>query len=665
MRTKTFSGKIITVLLAVMLFLSTVVFQLPFVRANADEVSDVKVTSYFKTGETVYSKHGDIPVLRLVAVASESVTTKFQRKLSVSDMGLSFFMAEELSSVNFAFTTNRYFELSSSSTADTNVKVVKDGANLKLLVDGEAAASTVAYNKDTAINLSVKVNDAHYIEAAFVDVDGNVIGTAGASKAMVEDFDQTIADLAVTLTYKDGSDYENTTGVEFVYIDQKASDTSKKYRQTFALDANNNVTDAEPIVDLKDTFANFNSDGDIVLAVDKEYTVSYTAYSVRTTPATKIEVDDTVADSNVSNKRVIFNAVGDTTLKVTHNDVVVAEYDVNVVNPDASYGNEALAKVNAPKYDVSNVDAISAFKDALDKATKKEYTVTNDAGEEETITASIRLGSGQYLTIPSLKDLVSDNLTPYSNLDYTVYWAKKDTSTSFSSTSSYRVPVAEAGTYVFFVAFEDEFGNAMSSDLFYKDNDGVFTTEGCDYANFVFEFTVNDDAPRSVEGAEQQTWYKGVKNTAVKFTISAASYDTEYSLYYKNGETWVEVLAYDEDKDEGYYTDYYAENANGVFTDEDIIAIAYDGSLTFTPVKTGEYKIVCNVFEKNNANRLEGETYISVNEVKVVKPAVQPELTWIENLFTNNLGSAIFLIIGTLALIGLVVVLFIKPKEAE
>ncbi|MBO5285348.1 MAG: hypothetical protein J6B16_00455 [Clostridia bacterium] len=665
MRTKTFSGKIITVLLAVMLFLSTVVFQLPFVRANADEVSDVKVTSYFKTGETVYSKHGDIPVLRLVAVASESVTTKFQRKLSVSDMGLSFFMAEELSSVNFAFTTNRYFELSSSSTADTNVKVVKDGANLKLLVDGEAAASTVAYNKDTAINLSIKVNDAHYIEAAFVDVDGNVIGTAGASKAMVEDFDQTIADLAVTLTYKDGSDYENTTGVEFVYIDQKASDTSKKYRQTFALDANNNVTDAEPIVDLKDTFANFNSDGDIVLAVDKEYTVSYTAYSVRTTPATKIEVDDTVADANVSNKRVIFNAVGDTTLKVTHNDVVVAEYDVNVVNPDASYGNEALAKVNAPKYDVSNVDAISAFKDALDKATKKEYTVTNDAGEEETITASIRLGSGQYLTIPSLKDLVSDNLTPYSNLDYTVYWAKKDTSTSFSSTSSYRVPVAEAGTYVFFVAFEDEFGNAMSSDLFYKDNDGVFTTEGCDYANFVFEFTVNDDAPRSVEGAEQQTWYKGVKNTAVKFTISAASYDTEYSLYYKNGETWVEVLAYDEDKDEGYYTDYYAENANGVFTDEDIIAIAYDGSLTFTPVKTGEYKIVCNVFEKNNANRLEGETYISVNEVKVVKPAVQPELTWIENLFTNNLGSAIFLIIGTLALIGLVVVLFIKPKEAE
>ena len=665
MRTKTFSGKIITVLLAVMLFLSTVVFQLPFVRANADEASDVKVTSYFKTGETVYSKHGDIPVLRLVAVASESVTTKFQRKLSVSDMGLSFFMAEELSSVNFAFTTNRYFELSSSSTADTNVKVVKDGANLKLLVDGEAAASTIAYNKDTAINLSIKVNDAHHIEAAFVDVDGNVIGTAGASKAMVEDFDQTIADLAVTLTYKDGSDYENTTGVEFVYIDQKASDTSKKYRQTFALDANNNVTDAEPIVDLKDTFANFNSDGDIVLAVDKEYTVSYTAYSVRTTPATKIEVDDTVADANVSNKRVIFNTVGDTTLKVTHNDVVVAEYDVNVVNPDASYGNEALAKVNAPKYDVSNVDAIGAFKDALDKATKKEYTVTNDAGEEETITASIRLGSGQYLTIPSLKDLVSDNLTPYSNLDYTVYWAKKDTSTSFSSTSSYRVPVAEAGTYVFFVAFEDEFGNAMSSDLFYKDNDGVFTTEGCDYANFVFEFTVNDDAPRSVEGAEQQTWYKGVKNTAVKFTISAASYDTEYSLYYKNGETWVEVLAYDEDKDEGYYTDYYAENANGVFTDEDIIAIAYDGSLTFTPVKTGEYKIVCNVFEKNNANRLEGETYISVNEVKVVKPAVQPELTWIENLFTNNLGSAIFLIIGTLALIGLVVVLFIKPKEAE
>jgi hypothetical protein len=663
MRTKTISGKIITAVLSLMIFLGAVVFHVPFTRASADESTDVSVTSYFKTGETVYSKHGDIPVLRLLAIGADSVTTKFQRKLSVSDLGLSFFIADELDSVAFSFTTDRYFELSSSSTAKTDVKLVKDGSNVKLLVDGKAG-STVAYDKDTAINLHVGVNNNHYIEAVLLDASGNAIGEKVASNAMVEDFDQTMADLSVVLNYKD-VDYSNTKGVEFVYIDQMASDTTGTHKQTFALNANNAVVDAEPVVDLKDTFANFNDAGELVLAVDKEYTVSYTAYSVRTTPATKIQVDETVASANVSNKKVIFNTVGKTNLEVVHNDKVVATYVVDVVNPDASYGDADLQKANAPKYDVTNIDALNAFENALVEATQKEYTVTNDAGVEEKITASIRLGSGQYLTIPSLKDLVSDNLTAYSNLDYTVYWAKKDGSTSFSTTSSYRVPVAEAGTYIFFVVFEDEFSNAMPTDLFYKDVDGVYTTSGCAYANFVFEFTVKDDAPRSVEGATQQTWYKGVKNTAVKFDISAASYETEYTLYYKNGDNWVEVLAYDKDMEEGYYTDYYAENADGLFTDEDIIAIAYDGNLTFTPVKTGEYKIVCNVFEKNNANRIEGETFITVNEVKVVKPAVQPTLTWFEDLFTNNLGSAIFLIIGTLALVGLVVVLFVKPKEEE
>ena len=663
MRTNTISSKIITAILSLMIFLGAVVFHVPFARAIADESTDVTVSSYFKTGETVYSKHGETPVLRLLAIGDDTITSKFQRKLSVSDLGLSFFIADEISSVEFAFTTDRYFELSSSDTVKTSVKLAKDGANVMLYVDG-TVGSTVAYDKDTAINLYVGVNADHRIEAVLLDAAGNEIGSKTVSTAMVEDFDQTMADLSVVLTYKD-VDYTNTKGLEFVYIDQMASDTTGKYKQTFALNANNAVDDAEPVVDLKDTFANFNSAGELVLAANKEYTVSYTAYSVRTTPATKIQIDDTVASANISNKKVIFNTVGKTNLEVLHNDTVVASYVVDVVNADASYGDADLQKANAPKYDVTNTDALNAFKNALVEATQKEYTITNDAGVTETITASIRLGSGQYLTIPSLKDLVSDNLTAYANLDYTVYWAKKDASTSFSTTSSYRVPVAEAGTYVFFVVFEDEFANTMSTDLFYKDVDGVYTTDGCAYANFIFEFTVNDDAPRSVEGATQQTWYKGVKNTAVKFDISAASYETEYTLYYKNGDNWVEVLTYDEDMDEGYYTDYYAENANGLFTDEDIIAIAYDGSLTFTPVKTGEYKIVCNVFEKNNANRIEGETIITVNEVKVVTPAVEPTLTWFEDLFTNNLGSAIFLIIGTLALVGLVAVLFVKPKEEE
>ena len=100
------------------------------------------------------------------------------------------------------------------------------------------------------------------------------------------------------------------------------------------------------------------------------------------------------------------------------------------------------------------------------------------------------------------------------------------------------------------------------------------------------------------------------------------------------------------------------KNAAVKYTDDDIASINYNGERKFTPNKTGMYKIVCTVSEKNSSQVASGETFINVKDVTVVVPATP---TWVE----ENLASFIFLVIGGLALIGLIVVACIKPKDEE
>ena len=83
--------------------------------------------------------------------------------------------------------------------------------------------------------------------------------------------------------------------------------------------------------------------------------------------------------------------------------------------------------------------------------------------------------------------------------------------------------------------------------------------------------------------------------------------------------------------------------------------MAYDGNLTFAPAKTGTYRITCTVSLKNFSGTAVATTEIQVEEVTTVKPD--------DHFFENNIGSFIFLGIGTLALAGVIVLLCIKPKE--
>ena len=82
--------------------------------------------------------------------------------------------------------------------------------------------------------------------------------------------------------------------------------------------------------------------------------------------------------------------------------------------------------------------------------------------------------------------------------------------------------------------------------------------------------------------------------------------------------------------------------------------ISYNKTTTFIPDEVGFYKLECKAYINNRS-----ETAASIIEVKEKQKEVVVDDHWL----ANNVWSVVFLSIGTLSLIGIIVLLFIKPKE--
>ena len=247
----------------------------------------------------------------------------------------------------------------------------------------------------------------------------------------------------------------------------------------------------------------------------------------------------------------------------------------------------------------------------------------------------------------------------YEDLTHTVYYR---TPSGSGSVTDWDIPVNSAGEYRFYVVFEDEGGNTMLEEDFFTEDedDGNIITEGRYYA-FYFTFYVKDDAPISVLAVEQGTAYLGIEYVAADFNIESSGYNVVYELYYNpdanasiEGENWEESWALVPEASSASEDDEFA----GGLSYDDVSAINYDGELTFTPGLSGSYAIKCTVDSTSSVRSASAATVIRVSEdVTTVKPVSH----WLE----NNVWSVVFLSIGTLCLIGIVILLFVKPKEEQ
>lgn len=618
------SYKIIMLFTAFVLFMAAAFCSMTFGVVETSAATPV-ASSYFSGAKSVEFKDDNV----LVTFGKESGENEVavKNELVIEDFAITLKASADVESLNLKLTYDSYY-------VNGNQKVEGE----KVSFDKEIVNEIALTGAETETKYEIKVVDNK------VQLNGTTVNNDLYYK--IRKVDKATAKVALVATLKDGVD---TATLEIVSIDQKASDTEGNYKQTFKIE-DDKLTYAKVRATVgMDIFAKTETGYKTVAFFDKSesYSASVNVYSViNNVNASELYLANPVnaafANYVEKPKKIVFNKADVTAtfdLVSKEGETVTAHesYSVEIVKKDKDQ--------TKPKLIADNL-AIDAYKNAID-----ELIYAKDDNGNIDRTQNVALGTD--FEVPSFEDLVVDDYTPYATMGITVKYSKENG--SFSTASDKKFELNSATSYAYYVEFTDVNGNKIEQKDYFEINDDdeyVFTT----YKNFVFQFVVNDNAPIEVSSIEPNSvGYLNATYTASKFKIDAVNCNLTYTLWFAiddvadvdNEASWVEIPKASSVTDEDYEKDGY--------TYDDIKNIAYNGERTFTPNKTGVYKIVCTATSEVSSRTATATTRIEVKEAKIVVP----DNHWLQ----NNVWSVVFLSIGTLCLIGIIVLLCIKPKE--
>ncbi len=623
------------ILLLSIAFFMCIIFSFGLYVPSVVKAQNVSASTYFNFNGDASAENLVLENDKLVATFTEGDIVSTINKLSLDEFAVNFsFNKEEVKRFRISFGLESYDANGNlNPTSNEDDKSYDKAIGFELEID--AVENTVKYNGqvNTGFNFGTEYTVTFNSVNNFIvaTVNGVEINAPSGNYYKIKDYDRVVSNVNFILV--DLVEETESAKVIFNYFDQMTSDAEHNYKQTFELEDGKFKNLASPVISL---YEGFNG-GSNVVKCGKEVTVNPVAYALlEKIDETKLTLS--CADDNVK----IFGQ------KITFNEAVEKTFEVKSKDGLKTYLTKTILVIDedneAPKYK-NNIESsvLASFNSALQKS-----LVTEDG-------KSIPVGANEYLVLPSLENFVTDNLDGYSSLIPVVYYNAPNTSmlqNYTATTSELKMPIPNAGKYEFFVAFKDKSGNEMEKEQFFVVNDEV--KEEKEYFSFVFTFEIEDNADIIIKAKSVGAGYVGVKYVAPGFTVTASSYTQEYKLFYRKDassgeEGWVEIPKAISITNEDY-------NENG-YTYEDIKNIQYDGEFTFIPNKVGEYKIVCYVTSANSYRSAEGETASIVisNPSKVVVP----HNPWLE----NNVWSVVFLGIGTLCLIGIIILLCIKPKE--
>ncbi|MBE5749731.1 MAG: hypothetical protein E7346_02540 [Clostridiales bacterium] len=420
-----------------------------------------------------------------------------------------------------------------------------------------------------------------------------------------------------------------------VSIDQNINDTNDDHKQEFKT---GDLKAAKPRVTVNDDF--YLSNGSVKKNVMEDYTLTLTPHSV----FGEVTSSDLYLAS--SNDNVWFEKGTDKPKTVQF--CKVGTYNLNICGKDGEV-YETISNIDV--VDFSEDDEAPVYTSPVDKWAKGSFMLAlKEAYYDSENKHHKPLGTS--IDLPSLKDFVTDEYSTYEELKYTVYYNTDTKEAATSSTMS--LTLSEAGNYNFCVVFTDANGNAMD----YKKDfiDGVDGNDPIYKEDFVFNFHVADDAPVSIVAPKSQgVGYVGVNYYASKFTVDAVGCTTTYKLYYNankeataDSEGWILIPSASSITDQEYDQDGYDY--------ETIQSISYAGGLNFTPDKAGLYMIECSATSSASSRSATAYTFIQVDDEPM---EVKVPSTWLK----DNVWSVVFLSVGTLCLIGIIILLCIKPKE--
>ena len=366
------------------------------------------------------------------------------------------------------------------------------------------------------------------------------------------------------------------------------------------------------------------------------------------------------------------------------------DYLVNINNNGTQNSYIAVAKDKS--------GAAFAYEDSTKNW--KEIVENYQTKVDETAT-DLKAGSKNYFYLPSVEDLLSDNVTDYADLTFAIFYTtdgKTFQSNTGKAANALSINLTKRATYIYTVLVSDAAGNKMyyierdSEGNPVKDengNDKIVEIEATssnvqsmyedeELKDYLPWFRFNVDASElSIEDPEEQdTAYVGAEYSVSSFDINGGSYNTKYTLYRFMGEKFYAengyAMTYDEfmkqkntlkaEHRDWFETIKPLNKMNEEDEDYEIFS-PYgwdDSSLKFTPQDANSfYLIECVVTSSENAGRTE-TAYMGISASPKVT-SIKGENTW----FKDNLTSVILLSIAGASLVGIILLLVIKPKNKD
>ena len=315
----------------------------------------------------------------------------------------------------------------------------------------------------------------------------------------------------------------------------------------------------------------------------------------------------------------------------------------------------------------------------------KDYQAKVDEAAKD-----LMAGSKNYFYLPSAEDLLSDNATPYEDLEFSIYYNNGSQQQSTGkNANALSINLTKAGKYVFTVYAKDGAGNSMyyfdkneETELETSDIWNMYKQEkNSDYEDMKkylpwFEFTVEESEISIEDPEEQSTAYVGSSFTPDSFEINGVSVKTEYNLYEFHNDDWAKDHDGEAMKFEDFQKDveklllntetrkYFtrirpaSDLKEGTSDYDNFNDYGWNGSsLTFTPQTANAfYAIKC---EARSSEIATPETsYMTIAAATKVEP-LKGEDTWVQ----DNVTSIILLCIAGASLIGIILLLVIKPKN--
>lgn len=292
----------------------------------------------------------------------------------------------------------------------------------------------------------------------------------------------------------------------------------------------------------------------------------------------------------------------------------------------------------------------------------------------------LNAGTGANFYLPSLRGLIADDNTDYSNMKFTVYYKTQFSSNSNSESSlSYnalKFAIKDEAEYSFRVTATDKLGNQMQV---YDDGRLVTVTSSNVWDLDCipqFTFSAKSKGASIEKSGEQSLGYRDSTYSVSSFDIVAVEgYEVEYSLYYFNQDKYSEknngsMPTYSEMvKSAETYADYLdeiraydntVEKDDAAWDDTDNDYEWNASARTFRPQKSGFYFVKASVTDKVYWNE---ETKVAYKVIEVRNPidSYAGETYWLQ----NNIVAVVLFGISALLLVAIIVLFIVKPSDKK